>query len=216
MGMRGSAFRPRRSSRARRGRAIPVAAVAALSLVMLAVPASAAPAQAQPAPPRLTATPLTPSSQAQGAKSASSRLARTDRSLLGLRSTAPVHVLVKLDYDSLAAYAGQLKGLPATSPAVTGRPLNASGDAARRYQGFVQGVEQRFLNALPASIPTARAGARLRTTYGGIALTLPSNRVADLLKMPGVIAVQRDALAHLLTDSSPQFIGAPTIYNQLH
>jgi hypothetical protein len=193
-----------------------LAGAAALALVMLGVPASAATAPAPAGQPKLTATPLTPSSQVQGAKSAVSRLARTDSRLLGQRSTAPVHVVVKLDYDSLASYAGQLKGLPATSPAVTGRPLNASGDAARRYQGFVQGVEQRFLNALPASIPTARAGARLRTTYGGIALTLPSNRVADLLKMPGVIAVQRDALAHLLTDSSPQFIGAPTIYNQLH
>ena len=215
MGMRGSAFRPRRSSRGRRGRAIPVAAVAALSLVMLAVPASAAPAQAQPAPPRLTATPLTPSSQAQGAKSASSRLARTDRSLLGLRSTAPVHVLVKLDYDSLAAYAGQLKGLPATSPSVTHRGLSLRSDAARRYQGFVQGVEQRFVDALGARVSAARAGARLRTTYGGVAVTLPSNQVAELLKLPGVIAVQRDALAKPLTDSSPAFIGAPTIYNQL-
>src|SRR6266487_1680534 len=215
MGMRGSAFRPRRSSRARRGRAIPVAAVAALSLVMLAVPASAAPAQAQPAPPRLTATPLTPSSQAQGAKSASSRLARTDRSLLGLRSTAPVHVLVKLDYDSLAAYAGQLKGLPATSPSVTHRGLSLRSDAARRYQGFVQGVEQRFVDALGVRVSAARAGARLRTTYGGVAVTLPSNQVAELLKLPGVIAVQRDALAKPLTDSSPAFIGAPTIDNQL-
>lgn len=46
-------------------------------------------------------------------------------------------------------------------------------------------------------------------------MTLPSNQVARLLKLPGVVAVQRDALAKPLTDSSPAFIGAPTIYNQL-
>ena len=213
MGIRGSASRPRRSSGARGGRAISIAAVVALSLVMLAVPASAAPAQAQPVQPRLTATPLTPSSQVQGAKSASSRLARTDRRLLGLRSTAPVRVMVKLDYDSLAAYAGQLKGLPATSPSVTHRGLSLRSDAARRYQGFVRGVEQRFVDSMRARVPAARAGARLRTTYGGVAVTLPSNQVAELLKRPGVIAVQRDTLAKPLTDSSPAFIGAPTIYN---
>jgi subtilisin family serine protease len=151
----------------------------------------------------------------QGAKSASGRLARTDPSLLGQRSAAPVRVVVKLDYDSLAAYRGQIKGLPATSPSVTRRKLNLRSDAARRYQGFVQGVERRFLDALRARVPDARAGTRLRTTYGGVALTVPSNQVAQLLKLPGAVAVQRDRLEHPLTDSSPAFIGAPTIYDQL-
>jgi subtilisin family serine protease len=151
----------------------------------------------------------------QGAKSASGRLAKTDTSLLGQRSAAPVRVVVKLDYDSLAAYRGQIKGLPATSPSVTRRKLNLRSDAARRYQGFVQGVERRFLDALRARVPDARAGTRLRTTYGGVALTVPGNQVAQLLKLPGAVAVQRDGLEHPLTDSSPAFIGAPTIYDQL-
>src|SRR6266540_2615969 len=192
-----------RSNVARGGRAMTVLDVAAtVALAMLAVPASAA-------------TPLTPVNRVQGAKSASSRLARTDRTLLGLRSTAPVRVMVKLDYDSLAAYAGQIKGLPATSPSVTHKGLSLSSDAARRYGAFVQGVERSFLDSLRARVPAASAGARLRSTYGGVALTLPSNQVAELLKLPGVVAVQRDTLAKPLTDSSPAFIGAPTIYNQL-
>ena len=191
-----------------------LAAAAAVALVMLVVPASAAQAPAQPRQ-QLTATPLAAAGSVQGAKSASSRLARTDRSLLGQRSSAPVHVVVKLDYDSLAAYAGQLKGLPATSPAVTHKGLSLKSDAARRYLGFVQGVEQRFLDSLHANVPAATVGTRLRTSYGGVALTLPSNQVASLLRLPGVVAVQRDALAQPLTDSSPAFIGAPTIYNQL-
>jgi hypothetical protein len=152
----------RGGTRRRRARFTVVAAVA-LTLAALAAPSGAGAAPAAAGQPRLTATPLTPVSRVQGAKSASSRLARTDQSLLGQRSTAPVHVVVKLDYDSLAAYGGQIRGLPATSPSVTGKALNLRSAAARRYQGYVQGVEQRFLDALRARVPAARARTRLRT-----------------------------------------------------
>ena len=58
-------------------------------------------------------------------------------------------------------------------------------------------------------------GAQLRIVYGGVALNLPANRARDLLALPGVVAVQRDGLAQPLTDSSPEFIGAPTLYDAL-
>jgi subtilisin family serine protease len=191
-----------------------VVAVVALALAVLAAPggAGAAPAAGKP---RLTATPVTPLSRVQGAKSATGRLARTDTSLLGQRSTAPVRVIVKLDYDSLAAYRGQIKGLPATSPSVTHRKLSLRNATVRRYAAYVAGVEDNFKNALRSRLPDARAGRSLRTVYGGVALTLPGNQVAELLKLPGAAAVQRDRLEKPLTDSSPAFIGAPTIYNQL-
>jgi subtilisin family serine protease len=192
-----------------------VVTAAAVALAVLAAGAGATPPPTPADQATLSATPLTPVSRVQGAKSASSRLAQTDESLLGQHSTAPINVVVKLDYDALAAYAGQITGLPATSPSVTGRPLNLRSVAARRYQGYIQGVEQRFFDALRVRVPTARVGTRLRTAYGGVALTLPGNQVADLLKLPGVVAVQRDRLEQPLTDSSPEFIGATTIYNQL-
>jgi subtilisin family serine protease len=214
MGAPGSAQGSARlGSTPRRRATFTVATVVALVVAVFVAPAGAAPAPA--GQQKLSATPLTPVSRVQGAKSASSRLARTDKRLLGQRSTAPVRVVVKLDYDSLAAYTGQIRGLPATSPSVTGKALNPRSDAVRRYQGFVQGVEGRFLDSLRARVPAAQARTRLRTTYGGVALTLPSNQVAELLKLPGVIAVQGDRLERPLTDSSPGFIGAPTIYNQL-
>jgi subtilisin family serine protease len=216
MGAPGSAQRSARLGGTPRRRArFTAVAVVALVLAVLAAPAGAGAAPAAAGQPRLTATPVTPVSRVQGAKSASGRLARTDTSLLGQRSTAPVHVVVKLDYDSLAAYRGQIKGLPATSPSVTGKALNLRSDAVRRYQGYLQGIEQRFLDSLQARVPAARARTRLRTAFGGVALTLPSNQVAELLQLPGAVAVQRDRLERPLTDSSPAFIGAPTIYNQL-
>ena len=51
--------------------------------------------------------------------------------------------------------------------------------------------------------------------YGGVSAVLPANRVADVLAIDGVAAVQQDSIRQPLTDSSPEFIGAPTIYNEL-
>ena len=100
--------------------------VVLVALSVLAAGAAAAPAESLGAAvqqPSFTATPLVPVSRVEGFKSASGQLAQTDESLLGLRSDAPVNVVVKLDYDSVAAYAGLIDGLPATSPSVTGEPL---------------------------------------------------------------------------------------------
>jgi subtilisin family serine protease len=195
---------------------------AAAGVVLAVMAALAAGAAAAPAEPldaatqgRFTATPLEPAGRVEGVKSATGRLARTDASLLRLRSAAPVNVIVKLDYDAVASYAGQIEGLSATSPEVTGKPLNMRSNAAQRYRDFVLVVEQRFLSRLDARIPEAEVGRRLRVAYGGVAVTLPGNEVGELLRLPGVVAVQDDRPEQPTTDSSPAFIGAPTIYGQL-
>jgi subtilisin family serine protease len=197
----------------RRGMLALAAVISAIMLVAATMPAAlAAPDLAGK---KLTARPLSGGTRVQGAKSASGRLAETDRSLLGLSSSKPVQVVVKLDYDSLAGYRGGVKGFAATSPSVTGRQLNLRSAAVRRYAGYVQGVEGGFLRALRSRLPGARKGPSLRTVYGGVALTVAGNRVGDLLRLPGVAAVQKNALRKPLTDASPQFIGAPTLYRQL-
>jgi subtilisin family serine protease len=200
---------------ARRRGALGLAAVlGALALILATLPAASA-APTTTAGRTLRAKPLTVTTRVAGARSASGQLARTDKRLLGLRSGAPVNVVVKLDYDSLAAYRGGVKGYAATSPSVTGRKLNLRDATVRRYAGHVAGVEDGFKNALRARVPDARAGRSLRTVYGGVALRVAGNRIADLLRVPGVVAVQKDTPQKLLTDSSPAFIGAPTLYNQL-
>jgi subtilisin family serine protease len=152
---------------------------------------------------------------ATGAEVASSRLARTDHRLLGLTSSKPVDVTVKLDYEAIAAYQGGVAGFAATSPRATGKALNRSSLGYRRYRGHVLRVEDRFVARLRARLPRAVVGRRLRTVYGGVALRLPGNQVGDLLRVPGVVAVQRDRLQRPLTDASPDFLGAPTMYRAL-
>src|SRR6266550_2949717 len=89
-----------------------------------ALNASAAdPAPTAPNGRTWTATPLTVSSTVNGAKSPSGQLAKSDPALVNSTSAKQVRVVVKLDYDSLSAYRGGIKGLPGTSPSVTGKRL---------------------------------------------------------------------------------------------
>ncbi|NUR47927.1 MAG: S8 family serine peptidase, partial [Hamadaea sp.] len=142
-----------------------------------------------------------------------SAMARTDRSLLGRSGGAQVSVVVKLANEPVATYRGGVPGFAATSPAVTGRPL-WGGPAEQAYERFLAQQEDIFGKAA-AHVPGVRLGQSLRTVYGGVALTVPANRVGDLLKIPGVVAVQRDEVRHPLTDSSPGFIGADTVQRAL-
>ncbi|WP_431912233.1 S8 family serine peptidase [Nonomuraea jabiensis] len=199
-----------RSSRVRRL----VSVAVGLSLVIVMSPVAA---QATPTPPpgKWRSTPLTGPELVEGAKSPTGKLAKSDQALLRATSPAPVNVVVKLDYDSLAAYRGGLPGLAATSPATTGRALDTRSTEARRYGEHIQEVENAFLGELAKKVPGAVVGQRIRTVYGGIALRIPGDKAAEVLKLPGAVAVQEDRPQQLLTDSSPAFIGAGTIYNQL-
>ena len=184
--------------------------IAALLLLLLGVDAGAAPKNHTFSGHSLALT-----SRVQADKAPTSRLAQTDPSLLGRSGTAPVQVVIKLDYDSVATYAGGIRGLAATSPSVTGASLTRATTAKQRYTAYIVDKEKAFKAALGTRVPSARVGTSLRTVYGGVAARVPANSVAGILKIPGVVAVQRDRLNRPLTDSSPEFLGAPTVYNQL-
>ncbi|NRQ40198.1 S8 family serine peptidase, partial [Nonomuraea sp. NN258] len=151
----------------------------------------------------------------EGAKSATGKLAKSDQSLLSSTSTAPVPVMVKLDYDALAAYKGGLPGLPGTSPQVTGKSLDVKSSDAQKYDKHIEEVEQAFLGELGKKVPGAVVGQRLRTVYGGVALRIPADKAKEVLKLPGAVAIQEDKLQQPLTDSSSRFIGADAIYQRL-
>lgn len=189
------------------------AGLAAAVAVPLVVIASASPGAAAPTSPFM-AHALTPSERIEVVKAPTSRLAETDESLLGLTGTAPTPILVKLDHDPLATYTGEVPGYAATSPAVTGAPLDGAA-AQRRYDGYLADREADFTAALSRVVPGAEVRQSLRAVYGGVAVTVPADRIEDLLAIDGVAAVQADELRQPLTDSSPAFIGAETLYPQL-
>ncbi|HEU4865305.1 MAG TPA: serine protease, partial [Actinomycetota bacterium] len=94
----------------------------------------------------------------EGAESLTGRLAETDSSLLDRSSSKLVNVIVKLDYDPLAVYDGSIEGLSATSPSVTGRPLDRGSAAIRRYTRYVEDFEAEATNAIESRVPQAQIG----------------------------------------------------------
>jgi hypothetical protein len=162
-----------------------------------------------------TATPLSVAGRATANKAPTSSLARTDPRLLGRTDRSLIRVFIKLDYDSTATYQGGLKGLPATSPLVTGDQLTGATRAERAYEAHIARTERAIVGDIEQLVPRAEIGESLRTVYGGVTAEIPANRVAAVLGVDGVVAVQRDALKQPLTDSSPAFVGAPAAYGAL-
>jgi len=140
--------------------------------------------------------------------------------VLNLTGTAPTSVMVKLDYDALSTYSGDIPNLAATSPQVTGRKLDVASPQAVAYSRHIDSVEQGFVSALHQTIPSAKVERTYHTVYGGVAVQVPANQAASLLNLPSAVAVQADSLHHLdqatpAAEDDSEFIGGNTAYAAL-
>ena len=162
-----------------------------------------------------SATPLTPDSTYSAAKSTSGALARTDPALLGRTDATLVNVMIKYDFDATASYAGGVPGLAATSPAVTRKKLKDNKVAVSAYERHTTNLTNKISSAVKAAVPSAGIGNAFITVYGGVAARVPANKVADLLKVPGVAAVQQDSLEQPQTSVTPAFTGAANVWPSL-
>jgi hypothetical protein len=176
-----------------------VCALRGIAVGMLAATGALAAPGAHAAPPAgLALSPDQPQQEdtiaMKAPHSRAARTAQTDPALLGRADATLVHVLVKLDYDPVASYEGGVPGLAATSPAKTGLKLAQNKAAVDAYTRYVAAYEAKVLARIEARIPTAKVRKSFRTVYGGVAMTLPANRIGDLLAIDGVVAVQPDSL----------------------
>jgi hypothetical protein len=202
----------------RRRTAVAVCITGLLSMGVLATPASAQPGQAPPTRADragLTAEALSASGRQTVAKSRTSRLATSDQDLLARTDATPVPVVVKYDYDSIATYKGEPGGAPATAPSATGRALTEKNATTGSYARQVARTETAITASVKRAVPAAKIGTSLRVVYGGVAMVIPANTAKDLVKVPGVVAVQADTLNKKLTDSSPEFVDAPPVWQSL-
>src|SRR4051794_12236502 len=164
---------------------------------------------------RFTAKPVAAGGVVDGVKSSTARIAESDPTLVRRTDDARVNVVVKLDYDSVAAYDGGVPGLAPTSPSVTGKKLDDNQAAVGAYEQHVAGEERAIVSDIEQAVPDARPRDSFRVVYGGVSMTLPANQVRKVLSVDGVVAVQRDRLEDPLTGVTPGFLGATNVYPQL-
>ena len=192
-----------------RRRTLAVLALAMVTLGLVAASASARSGATNPA--NLSATPLSPDETITGGKSDGARLAQTDPSLLGRTDSTPVNVMIKYDYDATASYAGGVAGLAATSPSVTGKELKDNKGAVQAYESYTGGVTEKIDKAIADAVPDAVVKQSYDTVYGGVSAQVPANQISSVLEVPGVVAVQKDALRKP-DFGSIAWIGAPRVW----
>lgn len=189
---------------------LPIIGVVLLLCVVAAGTATGAPA------PKLTAKPVV----ADGApidapKAFTSRIAKSDPALIARTDSAPVTVMVKLDYDAVAAYRGGVAGLAATSPKKTGKKLEQNRGAVTAYTRYVERFESGAVERIKSAVSGETVRKSFQTVYGGVSMTLPASEAKNLLAVDGVVAVQKDELLQPLTDSTPTFVGATAVWPSL-
>lgn len=163
--------------------------VTALILLSLAPPAGAATTD-------FSATPIDPDGPASSlARSATGKLAESDPEVLARTGGARTAVMIKVDVDPVAAYAGGIEGYAATSPAVTGRDLADSDVAA--YTRYVEERLDAAFADIQASVPEATLLSRHVLVYGGLSVTIPADRAKDVAALEGVAAVHDNALRQI-------------------
>jgi subtilisin family serine protease len=148
-------------------------------------------------------------------KSQLGQIAQSDPALLNRTDGTPVNVIVKLDYDSVSSYGGNIPGYAATSPGKTGKKLKQNQAAVAAYTAYATTYESQVLSNVRSKVAGAKIRQSFRNVYGGVSMTLPANRIADLLAVDGVVAVQQDKLEQPLTDATPAFLTADQVWTIL-
>ncbi len=132
-----------------------------------------------------------------------------------MRGNRLVPVMVRFDVDPVASYAGGISGLRATSPSVTGKSLRSTTGRVRAYQRYLSARMREIVAAVRAEVRGAQMLRTYRIAYGGASMLVPAGRIRSLLRVPGVVAVQRDNRAKPLTNTTPHFLGADQVWPHL-
>ncbi len=130
-------------------------------------------------------------------------------------ATEPALYIVQLEGAPLASYRGGVRGLQATSPAVTGESkLDVQSAASQAYLNYLAEQQDQFLAGLQQTLGRSAAVQRtLRHAYNGVIVTLTPEEAAKVAQLPGVLRVVRNYTRYLQTDTSPEYLNAVGIWD---
>ncbi|TDE02430.1 S8 family serine peptidase [Jiangella asiatica] len=122
--------------------------------------------------------------------------------------------IVQLEEPAVAAYGGEVEGLAATSPRLTGADELDTGTAASRaYRDHLRAeqddVLERIDDELGRDVPVEH---RYLNAFNGLALQVDADEAAALTGLDGVVAVYPDTERELETDVSHELIGSAAVW----
>ncbi len=119
-------------------------------------------------------------------------------------STNRAPYVVLLEGEPVVAYEGEIPGLPATAPP-EGKKVNPNSASVKKYEKHLE--KQHADTAAAAGVPQSMILTEYEFALNGFAAALTPQEAEKLAAQKNVIAVYRDELRQLQTDTSPGFLG---------
>ncbi|XSG77766.1 S8 family serine peptidase [Herpetosiphon llansteffanensis] len=127
-----------------------------------------------------------------------------------------VKVIVQFHEAPLATYAGEVNGLKATANAQTGRnQLDVKAPESQAYLKYLDAKHVSFLNDVQAKSNQIKQLADYQVALNGMFLEVDVSAITVLRNHPDVASVSVDTIHKLDTDSSNQFIGSASFWQNL-
>jgi hypothetical protein len=126
----------------------------------------------------------------------------------------PMHVIDFVEPGALE-YDGGIAGMRGTSRRATGRlSLDAESAEVREYVAFLDRQQAAYIAAIERAIGrTLDVRYNYHYTHNGIGTFLSPDEAAIVAGLPGVKSVRIDEVFELADERSPQFLGAPTLWD---
>lgn len=127
-----------------------------------------------------------------------------------------VKVIVQFHEAPLATYAGEVKGLKATANAQTGRTkLDVKTAESQAYLKYLDAQHASFLKDVQAKSNQIKQISDYQVALNGMFLDIDVSAITVLRNHPDVASVEIAKVEKLDTDSSNQFIGTPSFWQNL-
>ncbi|WP_199608745.1 S8 family serine peptidase [Flocculibacter collagenilyticus] len=122
--------------------------------------------------------------------------------------------IVRFKEPALAQYTGGIKGIAATSNAITGKTkLNTRSTASKQYKNFLKSQQKShtksFENALGRNIKVTHT---YQNVFNGMAISLTNEEAKVLAKNSNVVSIERETHEIPLTDVGPAWMGAESLW----
>ena len=127
----------------------------------------------------------------------------------------PQIYLIRLQEPPLASYRGEIPGLEATNPGARGeRKLNPNSPASIAYKDYLLSKQDEFIKRAEEMLDRSLdVKYHYYAANNGLAIYLTPSEAAKVKTLPEVKFMQPNFERKLMTDVSPQWIGATTIWD---